>query len=70
MNVSKTDDQEIQWDPELKKTVMRLELPALLSFDYLSEEEKAELGIEMMIMPNKALHRSGVPGQRVDLISK
>ena len=58
MNVSKTNDKEIQWDPELKKIVIRLELPALLSFGYLSDKEKSELGIEMAIKPHQALHQS------------
>ena len=64
MNVSKTYDTEIQWDSELKKIVMKLELPALLSFGYLSEKEKSELGIEMEIGVHKKLHRSGVPRDR------
>ena len=57
VNVSKTDQKKIRWDPNLKKTVMRLELPALLHFGYLSAKEKNELGIEMKIPTNKALHR-------------
>ncbi len=61
-NVSKTDQTEIQWDSDLRAMVMRLELPALIHFDYLTEEEKSDLGIDMTIMPNKALHRSSVRG--------
>ncbi len=61
MNVSKTNDTEIRWNPELKEIVTRLELPALLYFGYLSEKEKSELGIEIEVMPHKALHNSNVP---------
>ena len=57
--VSKTAQSEIQWDPDLRETVIRLELPALVHFDYLSREEKSDFGIDMEIMPNKALRRSG-----------
>ncbi|WP_181280541.1 sulfotransferase family 2 domain-containing protein [Aphanothece hegewaldii] len=60
-NVSETDPAEIRWDPDLYRTVMRLELPALLHFGYLSDEEKSDLGIKMPIMPNKALRSKGVP---------
>lgn len=68
MNVAKTDAKEIQWDPELKKTVMRLELPALLFFGYLSEKEKSELGIEIEIKHHQALHNSNLPRKASKLI--
>jgi hypothetical protein len=55
--VSKTPQSEVQWDPKLRETVMRLEVPALLHFDYLSVEEKNALGIQFDIAPNKALQR-------------
>lgn len=57
--VSKTAQSEIQWDPELRETVLRLELPALVHFDYLSREEISEFGVDMEIVPNRALHRNG-----------
>jgi hypothetical protein len=53
--VSKTPQSEVHWDPQLRETVMRLEVPALLHFDYLSQEEKDDLGIRMDIAVNRAL---------------
>jgi hypothetical protein len=47
--------KEFEWDPELKETVKRLELPSLLLFDYLSEEEKVELGIDADVEPHAKL---------------
>jgi len=52
VNVS---SKELEWDPDLKRTVKRLELPALLLFDYLSEAEKQELGIEADVDPHPKL---------------
>ena len=56
-NVSKTNPSKVEWDPKLRATVMRLELPALVHFDYLTEEEKAELGIDIPVSANPALKR-------------
>lgn len=46
VNVSKTNPAEIQWDPQLKTTVTRLELPALIHFDYLTPAELAALALK------------------------
>lgn len=54
-NVSETHPSEIEWDPQLKKTVTRLELPALVHFGYLRPEEYDELGICENIQPHKAM---------------
>jgi hypothetical protein len=56
VNVSKRSRSELEWDPALKKEVMRLELPALLQFGYLSDEEKEEFGVKAAIPPHPALY--------------
>jgi len=58
INTSKVEHSEIQWDPDLKKMVKKLELPSLIHFDYLSDEEKIEMGVDIGVLPNKALHCS------------
>lgn len=57
-NVSKTEQAETSWDPELRLLVMKLELSALIHFDYLTESDKITLGVEHSLMPNKAVNRS------------
>ena len=57
VNVSKTKQTEIEWDPQLKRTVTLLELPALVHFGYLEPEEFEQLGISERIMPNQAMER-------------
>ena len=54
-NVSPEPKDPIRWDPALKKTLTRLELPSLLHFGYLSTEEQAELGIMTKIRPASSL---------------
>lgn len=61
VNVSETSPSEISWDPNLKRTVTMLELPALIHFGYLSKEEGVRLGIAEDIEPNKALVQSCRP---------
>lgn len=56
-NVSKTDQAEVEWDPDLRNLVMRLELSALIHFDYLSEDDRRDLGITSTTKPNKSLRR-------------
>jgi hypothetical protein len=57
-NVSKTDPSKVMWDPELKKTVTILELPALIHFGYIPVEELPAYGISEKILPNKKLERT------------
>jgi len=56
-NISQAAPTEIQWDPQLKKTVSLLELPGLIHFGYLQPEEYAELGISEKIQPHNAMAR-------------
>lgn len=42
---SKPPPQPIEWDPKLREVVMRLELPALVHFGYLSGEDADRLGV-------------------------
>lgn len=44
-NVSTIAKSEIEWDSKLKKQLMQVELPALIHFDYLTEEEKFEFNL-------------------------
>ena len=57
INIS--EDAPITWDPELRRLVMRLELPALLHFGYLSEDEARDLGIDEFIPPGRACLKDG-----------
>ena len=57
-NVSKTKPSEIRWDPDLRLLVMRLELSALVNFDYLTESERNILGVEHALPPHKSLKRN------------
>ncbi len=38
-----------EWDPKLRTTVLRLELPALVLFDYLTAAERVELGLSATV---------------------
>lgn len=58
-NISKLDQSSIEWDPELKQLVTKLEINSLLHFGYLTETEKRELGIDMSIPPNPVLSPNG-----------
>jgi hypothetical protein len=44
-NESKTPGTEANWDPDLRDLVMRLELPALTHFGYLTAEECLKYGV-------------------------
>ncbi len=55
-NASKTEQSRIQWDADLRTLVMKLELSALVHFDYLSDDEKRDLGIDSSQGPNKMMH--------------
>jgi len=44
-NESKTPKGKIDWDPKLRDLVMRLELPSLIAYDYLSAEEAKNYGV-------------------------
>ncbi|MFV1981557.1 MAG: hypothetical protein ACC655_10420 [Rhodothermia bacterium] len=57
--VNCSEDAPINWDPELRRLVMRLELPALLHFGYLSEDEARELGVGDFIPPGRACLKDG-----------
>ena len=54
-NESIVEASRVQWDSELRELVVRLELPALLHFDYLSETEQQELGIDLEVSPHPSL---------------
>ncbi len=56
-NVSKIDASEIQWDHDLKQVVMRLELPALVHFGYLTEHQREEFGVPENLLPHQSIHR-------------
>lgn len=55
MNASKPPREPIIWDPELREIVMRLELPALIHFGYLSDEEADRLGVPATLKPMGAV---------------
>lgn len=55
MMVSGKPSETIVWDPALRDTVMRLELPALIHFGYLDPVEQVRWGIEPAIEPHPAL---------------
>ena len=57
LNVSPVPATKLKWDEELRQTVMRLELPALVYFDYLTNDEKIDLGLEDGIEPCNAMQR-------------
>lgn len=50
-NASKIPSQPIEWDPELRNTVIQLELPALIHFGYLSAEDADHLGVPPTLKP-------------------
>ena len=45
VNVSMKKKTKLEWDKDLKSLVTKLELPALLHFDYITDSEREELGI-------------------------
>lgn len=47
-NVSSTKTNKPEWDPKLRDQVMRLEMPALVKFGYLTEAEKIQYGIDIL----------------------
>lgn len=55
LNLSKTPESEVQWDPKLRETVTRLELPALARFGYLSDAERQSLGLPDASGPSAAV---------------
>lgn len=55
VNASKTQKSLVEWDPKLKKTLTKLELPALVHYGYLNELEQKKVGIQKYIPPNKNL---------------
>lgn len=54
-NVSDKGAARPQWDPKLRDLVMRLEMPALVHFDYLDHEERRWYGIPDDLLPHPAL---------------
>ena len=44
-NESKTPSTKVIWDPDLRELIMRLELPALVHFSYLTDDERAKYEI-------------------------
>jgi hypothetical protein len=57
VNVSPSAKAAIEWDPDLRRTVMQLELPALAHFGYLGAEDYEMLGLRMPIEPCSAMTR-------------
>ena len=58
VNESSLPKSAAQWDPDLKLKVLRMELPALVQYDYLTEELADELGMEFRVQPHEVLYRS------------
>ena len=50
-NVSTTAPSKVQWDSKLRDLVTRLEINALIHFDYLSEQEKHDFGVGADLKP-------------------
>lgn len=63
VNVSPKTSRVIEWDPDLRRTVMQLELPALVHFGYLSDQEREALGLRVDIGPSAAMRRGAAPGK-------
>ena len=61
VNASKDAGQRIEWDPVLRQTLMRLELPALVHFGYLEMDDARELGLADTLKPASALQRFASP---------
>ncbi len=59
VNVSKAKVKQPEWDPEIRSITMKLELPSLIHFDYLSDQEYLEMGITKRIPPHKSLYTRG-----------
>lgn len=45
VNVSKTPQDAVRWDPKVREMAMRLELPGITRFGYLDEEVRQTLGL-------------------------
>jgi hypothetical protein len=52
--------EAFEWDPKLRRTVMMLELPALIHFGYLSGEDRESMGVSENIKPNKAVQATSL----------
>ena len=63
VNESKVKQDKIQWDPDLRDLVMRLEMPALVHYGYLTPEERDKFGIPHDLATHAAL--SGYQGPAV-----
>lgn len=57
VNVSNGTSKPIEWDPVLKKAVTKLEISALVHFDYLSEQDRELLDLGIRIAPSAALRK-------------
>lgn len=55
VNASKVKADQIHWDPELRDLVMRLEMPALVHFGYLTDTERERYGIPADLPTHPAL---------------
>ncbi len=54
-NESITPKSLVEWDPKLKQSIIKLELPALIHFGYLNEKEQTDLGISNFVPTNEFL---------------
>lgn len=57
INASKASGQHIEWDPDLRQTLLRLELPALVHFGYLEAADAQSLGLPANLRSASTLQR-------------
>lgn len=57
VNVSADPARQIEWDPALRTMALRLDLAALVHYDYLTEPDRELLGVTMPLAPNPALQK-------------
>ena len=55
VNASKPPPEPIEWDPDLRDIVMRLELPALVHFGYLTDEDADRMRVPTTLKPMRAV---------------
>lgn len=47
---------QIEWDPKIREAIIKLELPSLIHYDYLTEKEKTDLFTGITLEPHRALY--------------
>lgn len=58
VNESSLPKSAAVWDPELRRKILRMELAALIQYDYLTDETADEIGVDFRLPPHEALYRS------------